>query len=543
MNKQKRTLALLLIAFIVLTAIPPVYDLQAADTETTNSWTRLANMPTSRCGLGLAVVSGKIYAIGGSNDRGELAINEMYDPVTDKWSTKTSMPTARTGFATAVYENKIYAIGGSIGNSFTGNMEVYDTISDTWQTVASMPTPRSDLSANIVDEEIYLIGGRTYSRDTPNQGQTNVTEVYNVKTNTWSTNTAMPIALHGYASTVIDTKIYVIGGSKQSILGIDSSVNTLQIFDTKTDTWINGSALNAPVSYGSAVVTTGIMAPVRIYYIGGYSTGTFSDKTLIYDVEKDFWSEGSKMSASRAYFGLAVVGDVIYAVGGFDGTRWSNVNEELKPQGYGRIPPVVTVLSPENSTYKSLHIEYEVNRAVSWAGFSLDNGANKTLTGITEVTDIPDGQHVIVIFAKDTFGNIGASQEVYFTIDNAAPIITILIPLEQTYNTADIVLTFVVNKPVSDLSYVLDGQLEMSITGNVTLPVLSNGNHSIIVHAVDELGNEGSSKEVIFTIAPFPIFEVTTVVTLTIIILSSIYLIIKRVKTKNTTLKTSLTVN
>jgi N-acetylneuraminic acid mutarotase len=538
MSKRIQTLALLLAIFIVLTVIPPFYALQAADTA--NSWTKLANMPTSRYGLGLAVVSGKIYAIGGLNDKGELAVNEMYDPVTNKWSTKASMPTARAGFASAVYESKIYVIGGSVGDSFTGNMEVYETISDTWEHVASMPTPRADLTANIIGGKIYLIGGKTYSSGTPSHSQTNVTQVYDVKTNTWSTNTSIPMALQGYASTVIGSKIYVIGGAKQSISGIDSSINTLQIYDTQTGVWVNGSSLNAPASYGSAVTTSGVMAPARIYYIGGYSLGVFSDKTLIYNVEEDSWSEGSKMSVSRAYFGLAVVNDVIYAVGGFDGSRGLNLCEEFKPYGYGKIPPVIEVLSPENRTYKSLHIEYEVNKAVSWAGFSLDNKTNKTLTGITEVTDIADGQHVITIFANDTLGNMGASQPVYFTIDNAAPIITILIPLEQKYNTADIVLTFIINKPVSHLSYSLDGQHEIPITGNVTLPALANGNHSITIHAIDELGNEGSSNKVTFTIAPLPIFEVTTTITVTIIILASIYLIFKRVKTDNKPLETVL---
>jgi N-acetylneuraminic acid mutarotase len=535
MSKQIQILSLLLAVFIVLTVIPPFYALQASNTETANSWTKLANMPTSRYGLGVAVVSGKIYAIGGLNDKGELTVNEMYDPVTDKWSSKASMPTARAGFAVAVYESKIYVIGGSVRDSFTGNMEVYDTISNTWETVASMPTPRADLSANIVDGKIYLMGGKTYSSGMPNYSQTNITQVYDVETNTWSTNTSMPIALQGYASTVVGSKIYVIGGAKQSILGVDSSVNALQIYDTQTGVWVNGSSLNVPTSYGSAVATSGIMAPARIYYIGGYSTGTFSDKTLIYNVDEDSWSEGSKMSASRAYFGLAVVNDVIYAVGGFDGYRGINFCDEYKPYGYGKIPPVVTILSPENSTYKSLHIEYDVNKAVSWAGFSLDNKANRTLTGITEITGIEDGQHVITIFANDTLGNMGASQPVHFTIDNAAPIITILIPLEQTYKTADLVLTFTVNKPVSYLSYNLDNHLEIPITGNITLPALSKGEHTIIVHAFDELGNEGSSDKATFTIAPFPILEVTTVITASIIILATIYLIFIRVKTNNST--------
>jgi len=105
-----------------------------------NSWTTTKSMPTARGGFGVAVVNGKIYAIGGSNNATQLAVNEEYNPVTDTWTTKAPMPTARSGFAIAVYENRIYCIGGTTGDSvnvvsgFTGVTEVYDPETDTWQT-------------------------------------------------------------------------------------------------------------------------------------------------------------------------------------------------------------------------------------------------------------------------------------------------------------------------------------------------------------------------------------------------------------------------
>jgi hypothetical protein len=79
------------------------------------------------------------------------------------------------------------------------------------------------------------------------------------------------------------------------------------------------------------------------------------------------------MSTSRAYLGLTVLNDVIYAIGGFDGANWLNSNEEFKPVGYGKIPPTVEILSPENKTYKTITVDYRINKDVSWAGFSLDN--------------------------------------------------------------------------------------------------------------------------------------------------------------------------
>lgn len=498
-------------------------------------------MPTNRCGLGLSAVSSKIYAIGGSNSSGALGVNEMYDTTTDKWTAKTFMPTTRTGFATAVYEDKIYAIGGSIDESFTGKVEVYDPINDTWKTLAPMPTPRADLTANVVGDKIYLLGGKASSTDSPYYTQTNDNQIYDIKTNTWSTKTPMPIALQGYASVVIGTKIYVLGGSRQSLSGIDTSTSNLQIYDTETDKWSNGQPLIFPSSYGAAVVTTGVMAPAKIYYVGGFSVETFTDKTQIYDVANDFWSEGPKMSAQRAYIGLALVQDVIYAIGGLDGEKWLNINEELKPDGYGKVPPVIEITSPQqNKTYKTIQIDYQVNKAVSWVGYSLDNNPNVTLTKTSSIVDnISDGSHSIVLFAKDTLGNIGVSKTITFKIDNSAPTITIITPLPQAYSTNDIILTFVIDKPVTQMSYSLNRQPDVPITGNITIPALPDGNHIIVVHATDELGNSGTSGEISFTISTFPIFWVATAVAIIMILLTSGYLAIKYKKTGNNNIPTT----
>src|SRR5439155_601932 len=85
-----------------------------------NTWTTKAPMPTARCGLAAAAVGGKIYAIGGGNDNGNLNVVEEYDPASNTWTTKAPMPTARFALPAAAVGGKIYAIGGgnfdAIGN-------------------------------------------------------------------------------------------------------------------------------------------------------------------------------------------------------------------------------------------------------------------------------------------------------------------------------------------------------------------------------------------------------------------------------------------
>jgi len=80
-------------------------------------------------------------------------------------------------------------------------------------------------------------------------------------------------------------------------------------------------------------------------------------------------------------------------------------------------PPVIIVLSPQNTTYttSSVPLTFTVNEATSWIGYSLDNQANVTITGNTTLTDLALGPHNIIVYANDNYGNTGSSDKVYFT--------------------------------------------------------------------------------------------------------------------------------
>jgi len=324
MGKHRTALILLLIFISLLVSIPLV-------NATEDTWTTEEPMPTARAGIGVAVVNGKIYAIGGSyNSLGET---EEYDPVTNTWTTKTPMPTPRIYFGIAVIENKIYTIGGDSGNWTAGQTvtnvnEVYDPTTDTWETKASMSTKRMALSANVVDGKIYLIGG----------GLT-ATEVYDPSTDTWTTEEPMPTAVGYQASAVVENKIYVIGGAVEVTLN--------QIYDTETDTWSNGTPLPKGVDAAAAVATTGVYAPKRIYVIGGKQNLDAVNFNQIYDPETDTWTTGTAMPTARYGLGVAIINDTLYAIGGREGWAGfpiSAANERYTPVGYIPEFPSWTIL-------------------------------------------------------------------------------------------------------------------------------------------------------------------------------------------------------
>jgi len=316
-KKIKATITLLLTLSLLLTVA--VHCVLAAE----DFWATKASMPTARIGLGAAVVDGKIYAIGGYNGN-YLSTNEMYDPDTDTWATKTPMPTPRSNFGTAVVENKIYVIGGTLGNQVeTGVNEVYDPVTDTWENRTAMPTPRMGLDANVVNGKIYLIGGGDAAGFSIfNFGEN---EVYDPATDMWTTKEPIPIPVHDYASAVLDNKIYVIGGG-------GGRSNHTQIYNAEKNIWTAGTPIPTKVRSAVAGATTGAMAPKRIYVMGNEIT--YEHLNQIYNPEADIWTTGTIMPTPRFAFTIAVINDVLYAIGGDDDTNLSGANEMYTPIGY-----------------------------------------------------------------------------------------------------------------------------------------------------------------------------------------------------------------
>ena len=355
---NKILISIIILALLTASCIVLVLPALAASE---NTWAEKALMQEPRSSFGIAVVDGKIYAIGG--DRGStfspydvevgtglvVGINEEYDPATDTWVFKASMPTPRKYFAIAIHENKIYCIGG-IGNNFTTTVnEVYDPATDTWQTKAPMPTARIYLQANVVDNKIYLISGGNDS------GLLNATEVYDPLTDSWTEKAPIPVAVWGYASAVADDKIYIMGGISQSGT-LYSSNKSNQIYDPKADSWSFGAPVPDMWFYATAAATSGVFAPEKIYVFDWQAKNS---TTRVYDPLSDNWSVGASMPKARGYAGAAVINDTIYVIGGITTpdltfTYPSAINEQYTPIMYGMnspslIPSQTPVLTPTAS--------------------------------------------------------------------------------------------------------------------------------------------------------------------------------------------------
>jgi hypothetical protein len=219
------------------------------------------------------------------------------------------------------------------------------------------------------------------------------------------------------------------------------------------------------------------------------------------------------------------------------------VKAQHTPDGQGfPLASPISIISPSNSTYSSNLLTLSITAKILFdpscatISYSVDGKNNATLpivatlvpvmgtityangttttapaifspytiTGSVVLSELPEGPHRITVYAKYRVNNaIGLDNcTVFFTInDGIPPIISNLSFENKTYSQNNLPLNFTTDEPTSWMGYSLDGQANVTITGNTTLTGLSDGIHSLIVYSKDAAGNTGASETIHFTTA------------------------------------------
>ena len=313
----------------------------AAETFAQGTWTTKAPMPTARgnfeVGVAADLVGDKLYAVGGFNNAGgALTTVEAYDPDTNTWSTRAPMSTPRNGIGVGVVDGLVYAVGGDTdaGNAgFLASVEAYDPLTNTWVARAPMPTPRNEVGVGVVDGILYAVGGY-------NGVYHSTVEAYNPVTNTWSPRAPMPTARSVFAVGVVDGVLYAVGGQNGSEV-----LSTVVAYDPVTDTW----STRAPMPTARAALASAVVNGI-LYAIGGINGGCSTPCSVVeaYDPGTDTWTTVSPpMPTGRYYLAAGVIGSSFYAVGGASAQGYVGVLEVFTPEPAVDEPvPATLTLSP-----------------------------------------------------------------------------------------------------------------------------------------------------------------------------------------------------
>jgi len=254
---------------------------------------------------------------------------------------------------------------------------------------------------------------------------------------------------------------------------------------------------------------------------------------------------------------------------GFEGNYWSDyAGVDQDHDGIGDTPQVLSANNTDNYPLMSVFSVFETslgfdvdivsNSSIAAFSYFLWNGTiaihvkSKTVDqtfGFCRVR-VPHGlmtepYNVTVDGADPLYKNYtlyddGGSRWIYFMYQHSdrevlirgrspPPTVSIILPENKTYTVSDVPLTFTVDEETSWLAYSLDGQDNVTITGNTTLPGVSNGTHTLVLYARNSFGDVSASGIVYFRVSAaglglFPFLLATAVAIVVILAVVLVYL-------------------
>lgn len=211
-----------------------------------DTWSTGAPMPVAVSEAMSAVVNGKIYVIGGKTGLASNVVQE-YDPVANTWTLKTNMPDSRYAAAAIAYNNLIYIAGGTGTGTELGSLLIYDPAANSWTAGSQMSEARHGQSGAEVNGQLLVYGGYNITSSSSVGGYLGTLEIYNPVQDTWTTKASgMERTEVGVA--VDNSLMYAFGGNNALNRSLDSSA----MYDSATDSWTSKTAMPVAIDFARA---------------------------------------------------------------------------------------------------------------------------------------------------------------------------------------------------------------------------------------------------------------------------------------------------
>lgn len=256
-----------------------------------DKWSEATGMIVRRQQLGVGVLDGKVYAVGGSDGSLRLSSVECFDTSTNFWSFVAPMSTCRSGVGVGVLGGAMYAAGGYDGRACLNTVERFDLDKNLWSPVAQMSTRRSFPGVAVFSGKLYIFGG--------NDGTSflNVVECYDPHINRWCTLTPLMKPRAGIGVTVLGQQIFVAGGNDGT-----SRLDSFDFLDVRSGKWHSAAHMTSSRD-GVCLCTLGN----NLVAVGGINGPSYLKSSEIYDPVNNTWEVAASMETCRAAAGVAVV--------------------------------------------------------------------------------------------------------------------------------------------------------------------------------------------------------------------------------------------
>ncbi|XP_077499942.1 kelch like ECH associated protein 1 isoform X2 [Amblyomma americanum] len=257
-------------------------------------WFRLAELACPRSGLGAAFLGGKLYAVGGRNNSQDKSYDcdsvDCYDPVANAWTSCADLQVPRNRVGVAVLDGLLYAVGGSHGATQHASVERYDPAEDKWTYVSPMTRARIGVGVSVQRRLLFAMGGYN------GQARLSSVECYDPDRDMWCDVAPMNLCRSGAGVVSVERWIYVVGGYDGS-----SQLKSAERYDVERDQWEAVAPMKVPRSALALAQLGG-----KIYALGGYDGAEFLSSVEVFDLETEQWSEGNPMQAGRSGHAAAV---------------------------------------------------------------------------------------------------------------------------------------------------------------------------------------------------------------------------------------------
>ncbi|XP_064440448.1 kelch-like protein 5 isoform X3 [Mirounga angustirostris] len=190
----------------------------------------------------------------------------------------------------AVLEGPMYAVGGHDGWSYLNTVERWDPQARQWNFVATMSTPRSTVGVAVLSGKLYAVGGRDGSSCLKS------VECFDPHTNKWTLCAQMSKRRGGVGVTTWNGLLYAIGGHDAPASNLTSRLSDcVERYDPKTDTW----TAVASMSISRDAVGVCLLGD-KLYAVGGYDGQTYLNTVEAYDPQTNEWTQVAPLCLGRA---------------------------------------------------------------------------------------------------------------------------------------------------------------------------------------------------------------------------------------------------